>query len=142
SGAVASFEAAFGVRLEQYQYAAGSYRGRTGPVHVPADLADVVEGVFGLDDRPQAVPHFKRGRTSEEVQAHAASTTFAPTQLARLYDFPTGVDGHGQCIGIVELGGAFRTADIRTYFTRLGLPAPHITTVLVDHAHMRSDDAD
>jgi kumamolisin len=142
SGAVAAFEAAFGVRLEQYQYAAGSYRGRTGPVHVPADLADVVQGVFGLDDRPQAVPHFKRGRVSEEAQADAASASFAPTQLAKLYDFPSDVDGHGQCIGIVELGGAFRTADIRAYFTKLGLPAPQITTVLVDHTHMRSDEAD
>jgi len=27
---------------------------------LPADIADIVQGVFGLDDRPQAKAHFQR----------------------------------------------------------------------------------
>src|SRR5262245_50719293 len=48
SGTAASLSNAFGVYLANYEYSEGTYRGRTGPVHVPAELADVVEGVFGL----------------------------------------------------------------------------------------------
>jgi hypothetical protein len=36
-----------------------AYRGRTGPVHLPDELHGKVEGVFGLDDRQQARPHFR-----------------------------------------------------------------------------------
>ena len=34
-----------------------------------------------------------------------------------LYDFPTGADGSGQCIAIIELGGGFKPADLSAYFT-------------------------
>jgi kumamolisin len=130
SGTVAAFEKAFGVQLHIYQHAHGTYRGRTGPVHVPAELADIIEGVFGLDNRPFARPHFRR------FQPHAAShAAFDPPQVAKLYNFPTGADGQGQCIGILELGGGFRPADLQKYFQRLGLPLPQVIPVSVDHAH-------
>ena len=53
-GTVAQMSAAFGVELSRYATDGGSYRGREGALHVPADLDGVVEGVFGLDDRPMA----------------------------------------------------------------------------------------
>ena len=56
AGTTAAFCHAFGVSLASYEYWGGTYRGRVGPVHIPAELADVVQGVFGLDDRPQAKP--------------------------------------------------------------------------------------
>ncbi len=58
-GTVRDFGAAFGVDLQHFEYDEGTYRGRTGSVHVPADLADVVEAVLGLDDRPQARLHLR-----------------------------------------------------------------------------------
>ncbi len=57
SGTVASFNQAFDVDLQRFEHPQGSYRGRTGPVHIPADIADIVQGVFGLDNRPQAKTH-------------------------------------------------------------------------------------
>ncbi|MGH9551915.1 MAG: protease pro-enzyme activation domain-containing protein, partial [Terriglobales bacterium] len=60
SGTVANFSKAFDVELKRYEHAGGSYRGRTGSVHLPEDIADLVQGVFGLDDRPQAKAHFQR----------------------------------------------------------------------------------
>src|ERR1700694_6003485 len=45
SGTAAEFAAAFGTTIEHYEHDGGTYRGRTGPLTVPADLADVVEGV-------------------------------------------------------------------------------------------------
>src|SRR4051812_47865131 len=53
-GTVEAVSTAFGVQLETYERPGGTYRGRTGDVHIPPELADIVQGVFGLDDRPQA----------------------------------------------------------------------------------------
>lgn len=133
SGTVASFDTAFGVSLQQYEHAGGTYRGRTGAISVPANLAGIVEGVFGLDDRPQAEPHFQRFATSElDVAPRAAGVSFTAPQLASLYQFPSGLDGSGQCIGIIELGGGFKPADIKAYFGRLGLAVPTVRAIRVD----------
>ena len=132
SGTVTTLSAAFGVTLQQYEHAGGTYRGRTGSISVPANLAGVVEGVFGLDDRPQAEPHFQRLHPEGQVAPRAAGASFTPPQLASLYKFPAGLDGSGQCIGIVELGGGFRPADIKTYFTGLGLSVPTVKAIRVD----------
>src|ERR1022692_2083825 len=50
SGTVAAINEAFGVELKEYEHPSGRYRGRTGPVQLPAELIDVIEGVFGLDN--------------------------------------------------------------------------------------------
>src|SRR6202167_4306723 len=115
SGTVAAMNQAFGVELKEYQHATGTYRGRTGAVHIPADLRDVIEGVFGLDNRPQAKPHFRRRR------AHPQSVSYTPLQIAQLYDFPTGVDGSGECIGLIELGGGYKPTDLANYWKQLNL---------------------
>jgi len=133
SGTTKSMDEAFGVQLQQFEHAAGTYRGRTGSVSVPSDLAGIVEGVFGLDDRPAAEPHFQRYVPVLGMHAVAAKA-FTPPALAKLYDFPADVDGQGQCIGIIELGGGYRPADITAYFASLGIPTPKVKTVLVDHA--------
>ncbi len=57
SGTVAAFDDAFGVALQRFEHPAGSYRGRTGPVHLPDVLTDAVEAVLGLDNRPVARSH-------------------------------------------------------------------------------------
>ena len=52
--------------------------------------------------------------------------------MRELYNFPANLDGTGECIGIIELGGGFKTADLKTYFSSLGLPAPTVSSVSVD----------
>ncbi len=120
---------AFGATMEGRFQAAdgmGEYRARSGALTVPAALGDVVMGVFGIDDRPQARPHLRR-----HAQAAAASS-FTPVQVAEAYAFPSGATGKGQTVGIVELGGGFDTGDLTTYFQGLGLTAPSVTAVSVD----------
>jgi kumamolisin len=135
SGTVAQFNAAFGVTLERFEHDGGSYRGRTGSIQLPDELRGVVEAVLGLDDRPQAMPHFRVRDQGGGAQPRASSTaaaSFTPTQLADLYGFPQGT-GQGTCIGIIELGGGYRPADLRTYFRRLGIALPKVSAVSVDH---------
>jgi kumamolisin len=136
SGTVAQFNAAFGVDLQRFEHPSGSYRGRVGSVHLPDELHGRVEAVLGLDNRPVAKPHFRARRSSGNVHWHAdagGATSFTPLQIASLYNFPSGT-GQGECVGIIELGGGERMADLSAYFSTLGISsAPKVTVVSVDH---------
>jgi kumamolisin len=119
---------AFGAQLEgMYRPAGGGdpYRARSGPLSVPAALADVVTGVYGIDDRPQARIHLRQVRAQ-------VNASYTPVQVAEAYAFPSGGEGQGQAVGIVELGGGFVPADLSAYFAGLGLSNPSVTAVSVD----------
>jgi kumamolisin len=135
SGSVAQFSAAFSIRLQKFSHPTGSYRGRTGAIQLPQELDGVVEAVLGLDNRPQAKPHFRvrpSGRNGAKKRANAAApVSFTPTQVASLYGFPSGT-GQGQCVAIIELGGGFRSTDLTAYFTSLGVGSPKVSAVSVD----------
>src|SRR5262245_31007238 len=120
---------AFQTYLEYYEQPDGvTYRGRTGALHVPEDLADVIVSVNGLDDRPVAKP--KMRMRAETDSQEALSVNYTPQELAKLYSFPTSSEaGQGQCIAIIELGGGFRQTDLSDYF---GQAAPVVTAVSVD----------
>jgi kumamolisin len=135
SGTVAQFNDAFGVDLQTFEHDGGTYRGRTGPVYLPDELNGVVTAVMGLDNRPQAHPHFRARPTRGNVRWHAAaasSASFTPTELASLYGFPSGT-GQGECIAIIELGGGYRAADLTKYFSELKIAKPKVSSVSVDH---------
>jgi kumamolisin len=160
-GTVAQVSAAFGVSLGDYQTDDVSYRGREGAVHVPADVADLVEAVLGLDNRPQARSHVKPGRDLDEGDLPdpdsdadpapgpaAAARAPAPKplwamQVAKLYGFPTN-DGAGETIAILELGGGYTDADLTAYFARAKIsPAPSVESVAVDQgSNQPGGDAD
>lgn len=66
---------------------------------------------------------------------------FTPVEVARLYGFPEGVDGAGQKIGIINLGGGYRPADIQAYLTSIGVSAnPSIVDVFVNGGVNNPDD--
>ena len=52
--------------------------------------------------------------------------------MGQLYQFPQGATAAGQTIGIIELGGGYRAADLTAYFKGLGQKAPKVTAVSVD----------
>ena len=127
-GTVEAVAKAFGAQeLGLFQHGAGGvYRGRTGPLTVPADLAGVITGVFGIDERPQATPHIRFHA------AQAAATSYTPIQVAQAYQFPAGLTGARETVAIIELGGGFSQSDLGTYFHGLGLTPPSVTAVGVD----------
>ena len=132
SGTVAAVNQAFGVELKEYEHPTGRYRGRTGTVQLPVELQDVVEGVFGLDNRPQAKPHFRRRRGLAGARAAEVSLSYTPIQVATLYNFPTGVDGSGECIALIELGGGYNPTDLSNYWSQLKLTeTPTVSAVAV-----------
>jgi kumamolisin len=131
SGTIANFTRAFHAPLYIYRHAGGFYRGRVGPVSVPAGLEGVIQGVFGLDNRPVAKPHFRRKRVLGGGWAHAEQVSYTPDQIAKLYNFPASATGAGQCVGLIELGGGYTIHDLNQYFQRLGIDTPQVVPVRV-----------
>jgi kumamolisin len=136
-GTAADLEKAFSVELNGYEHPDGTYRSHTGPIQVSEAYASIIEGVFGLDNRPVAHPHFRLRNTNRSIASRTSTTTYAPTQVASLYDFPQDADGDGQTIGLIELGGGYRPADLQQYFQNLNLRNPAVRAVLVDQANNR-----
>lgn len=134
SGTIADMNEAFGTQIRLFQSPEGTFRGRTGELFVPADLAGILVGVFGLDERPQAMTRFRRLISGIGPRA-AGDTSYTPPAVAKLYDYPSTLTGSGQTVAIIELGGGFRASDLSTYFKNLGItPAPSVTAVSVDGA--------
>jgi len=133
SGTVSNLQRAFNVELKEYSHPQGNFRGRIGAISVPAEYAEIITGVFGLDNRKQAEPHFRRLAQPDrhKHKTPAASASHDPNEVAQLYNYPAG-DGTGQCIGIIELGGGFKLDDLSTYFKSLNITPPQVISVSVD----------
>jgi len=137
SGTAKQFHDLFDVTLQRYRIGGKTFRGRTGLLKVPASAADVIEGVFGIDNRPIARRH-----TTAQASTDRASSPSVPTalQVARAYDFPS-ADGSGETIAILEFGGGYRSNDLQDFFTGLGLSVPTVASVEVDGATNSPVDA-
>jgi kumamolisin len=103
-----------------------AYRSRSGSLTVPGGLSDVITGVFGIDERPQAKPHVRF-----HPAAAAAPRSYAPDQVAAAYNFPTGINGAGEAVAIIELGGGFTQTELDQYFSGLGVSPPPVIAVEV-----------
>jgi kumamolisin len=132
TGTIGALSEAFGTSLTLCQSDRGVYRGRTGELFLPSDLRDIVVGVFGLDNRPQARPRCRR-RPHGAAPNAAFDASFTPNALAALYRVPTGT-GKGQTIALIELGGGYAAADLRSYFAEIGVQMPAVSAVAVDGA--------
>lgn len=115
---------------------------------VEAKLEEIVKSAARAEDTATAAQTFYLGmkNQAETAQLHAADqpkpakpeppaparkTGLTVPELARLYNFPTELDGSGQCIGVIELGGGYRKSDLKAYFDGLGLPNPKVTPVSI-----------
>ena len=134
-GTVAKIERAFGVRLMRFAHAAsaaGFYRGRVGNIRVPSEIANIVEGVFGLDNRPAVKPRRALRHPLDVGYAlcRRPHPWFFPSELANLYSFPPG-DGYGQVVAVLEFGGGYFPGDMGVFATqaKIGLPSTRMISV-------------
>jgi kumamolisin len=134
SGTVDALAQAFGAEVGLYRDpVSGVFRGRTGPLTVPGELGPVIRGVFGLDNRVAARTQF-RPAASPAVQ-------YTPPQVAQAYNFPASATGAGECVAILEFGGGYRSADLRAFFAKIGVPTPSVVAVSVDGGTNRPSTA-
>jgi kumamolisin len=158
-GTIANISKAFGIQLNEYEHPeTGEFRGREGEIHIPAELADIITGVFGLDTRQVGRPRIRRANAqlvevdelekSAKGKAHAAAAhalppapypgTFFPPQVADLYNYPANVTGAGQNIAIFAFNGTdpdprggYKLTALEKYFAYLGGNTPTIQNVVV-----------
>jgi kumamolisin len=141
AGKIVDLTKAFRPNLKKYRVGKRVFRGRTGSLSVPGPLAKIVVGVFGFDNRPVAKPHCRRrsGDQTGNTAKRATNSSFTPPQVGKLYNFPHGLDGTGQCIALIELndtdakgkvtGTGYNAADLSTYFKALRLPMPQVAAI-------------
>jgi kumamolisin len=140
SGTIGQMENAFGVKLFDYAHPEGNYRGRVGAVSVPAEVKDIVQAVFGLDNRRVA----KRRRhpvheLSKSKTLRIPSSWYIPSQLAAHYNFPTG-DGTGEAVGLLEFGGGYFPSDLQEFCKLAGVGMPTVVPVSTDGTATNSKD--
>jgi kumamolisin len=144
-GRLADLLAAFPANVHIYHSARGPYRGRQGEVRVPDLLAGIVTAVSGYDTRPK---HRSRSRKVAPLAGGPGGVNgVSPADFATRYAFPTKhggktLDGAGQTVAIIELGGGYRTSDLKVYFSEIGVPTPKVTAISVDHAGNAPSTAD
>jgi kumamolisin len=126
SGTARQLAAAFSVELFQYQSPQENYRAHEGPIYLPAQIANIVEGVFGLDNRRMA------RRTSGERRiggggGGGVTSTITPPDVAKAYNFPSN-SAKGQTIAVLEFSGptdfgdnGFVQSDIDGYIEHLNI---------------------
>ncbi len=146
SASVALMNAAFGVDLGIYIFGSQIYRGREGPIHVPRNLVQVVEGIFGFDTRSLVDTASSPPATSPVAPERLPGAILSPDQVAALYKFPKAEAGMGgQCIALLSFAdpdetkvgtGGFLPTDIEAYFNTYqgigpGFPTPTVSPVVV-----------
>jgi kumamolisin len=136
-GKLGDLLAAFHADVRLYHHASGTYRGRRGEITLPAELRPIVTGVFGFDTRPKhRAPH----RTKSAAHSGPGGENgVAATEFAARYNFPASsggvaLDGTGQTIAIIELGGGYQNSDLAMFFSEIGIVAPKVASISVDHA--------
>jgi kumamolisin len=137
AGSVAELEAAFGVTLHIYAGPSGQYRSYEGSLQLPPEVVDSVEAVLGLDNHPAAAPNFVQAQGAG-MQSYVA-TALWPNQIGACYGFPANLSAGSECIGIIELGGAYQESDTAAAFTAMGLTVPTVVAVAVDGAQPASN---
>ena len=136
AGPAAAIEAAFGTRLALYRLDSTEFRHHETELALPDPVHGLVESVLGLDSRAIAHTRIVRPRAAQPGGLE-------PNKIGPLYDFPTGVDGTGITIGLIELGGGFKASDNKAAFAAMGLKVPHVLAVSVDGGQNQTgSDAD
>jgi kumamolisin len=126
--------AEFPANVKIYHHARGTYRGRQGEIRIPKELEGIVTGVYGYDTRPK----YRSRRRLIRNSGPGGSNGVAATHFAKRYNFPTSfngttLDGSGQTIAIIELGGGFRNNDLKAFFQEIGVALPDVVSVSVNH---------
>ncbi|HEX4142538.1 MAG TPA: S8 family serine peptidase [Pirellulales bacterium] len=94
-------------------------------------LAKAQDLVESISEKEQQATVFIARIVKRSSAVNEPTAGFSVPELARLYNFPAKLDGTGQTIGIIELGGGYRASDLDAYFADLMLPRPTVTDVSV-----------
>jgi len=102
AGSIADLTAAFRTNLKRYRVGRKIFRGRTGPLSVPKELAvlswafsawTIARSQAALSSFGQIAGGGRSTRTARALPRNALDGSFTPLEVARLYNFPSGLNG-------------------------------------------------
>ena len=134
SGTRGRLAAAFGVNAVRYDVAGTSWHSLIGSIYLPKQLEGRVRAVFGFNERPDlqragaGAMAAKAATSAKGAKAAKPGTkvSYTAPEVGDLYEFPKHLDGRGQSIAVIALGGGYLRSDMRAYFRALRLPMPDI----------------
>jgi kumamolisin len=143
SGTVEQVERTFNVSVNSYSVNGQAFIANDRDPQVPAELGDVIGSVAGLEDLVELHPH------SRIAPSSAANTTggltpigYTPQQIASAYDFASayqnGYTGAGATLAIAT-ARTVNAADVATFWSTFGIPAPNYTIIAVGRRSHRAD---
>ncbi len=145
-GTNAQMGGTFGVKLMHYAHPSGEpYRSHAEEVQVPQELAGVVTGVLGLDNRKMARSYMRPSKVRIPRRRAANSlpaNTYLPPTVAQLFNLPPS-DGGGECVAVFAFNGdvmstgesvpgGYDATALTQYFEKVvGQAAPTLVDVVV-----------
>lgn len=126
SGTIAQVQNTFRTEIHRYQVGAKAHFAPSAPPSVPAEFANDIGSIRGLDDF-----HLEPSRSLQPLLTASDGTHFlAPGDVARIYGIPTGFpSGAGITIAVAG-ASAVNLADIRQFRSMFQLPANDPQTML------------
>ena len=135
-GTLSALASAFDATLELYvDSEKRPFRQRSGTMSLPAEVANVVRGVFGFNEWPRA--HSLRPNAPSEHAAASGSPAhpgLLASAVGRDYAFPEKADGAGQTIAILQFGGSFARKDFEAGMKLNGVAPAEVIGKRVDGA--------
>lgn len=130
-GKIEDVEKALKIDILQYDFEEFIYYFHHGVMEIPKEIEHLVEAITGINKAPI------KERRIFPMQLNLNKSMLKGTAVhakdfEKLYNFPEELDGSGQCIGIISLGGGYDEKILKKYFKGHGIPMPDISWVSVD----------
>jgi kumamolisin len=127
-GGLQELVAAFGATAGIYELEdKRRFRHRSLSLHAPPEIAEILQGVFGIHQWP-------RSHAVGKMQPHVVAPS--AKDIAAHYAFPD-ADGSGQTIAVVQLRGEFRGDDFEACMKNQGVAAKKPIVKRIDNAELR-----
>lgn len=140
SADVAQVEAAFAVKINNYQIGAKKFYANANAPTIPGAVSSLIVSIGGMDNSTHMRPLYHlqaQGSKKATVPAKVkrAMAGLGPTDLLGAYDGAAlqqaGTKGNNQSVAVFELDG-YQQSDITQYLQTYNLGNPSISNVLVD----------
>lgn len=129
-GKIADIERALKIDILRYDFDNLVYFFHNGVMQIPHKIAHLVEAITGINKAPikekKVFP-----RQIDVKNAILEGRAVSAKDFERLYNFPKGLDGSGECLGIISLGGGYDKEVLKKYFKKQGIAMPDISWVPV-----------
>lgn len=129
-GTFATVGRALGVEFEEVvQRGRRYFRPRREPT-LPAEIAAHVVAVVGLDNLGRLYPKHRISQHREQLANNGEG--FFPQDIRAAYRIPSGLDGSGITIGLLEFSNGYAESDLTSFWSAFQIPSPTVAFVSVD----------